>query len=147
MLRYSLLLLLFPFFVSSCAEVGCTDPLAENYSPNVVFSGGLCWYTSNLNFWWNEETASALADLNESLGLYMNTHNEYHSFTPLANTFSSSPGCDIGTSSMTIKYDIGEETHLVQYVEVWTAIDSGTKVWSGEIDLVAQGCTSIEITY
>ena len=137
-------------FTTSCSKKkGCTDSTSTNYDAKAKDDDGSCTYNGKAVFWYNEATADSLvANGITSITFYVDgqiVETLDSLFIPVWYE-TSSPGCDDAEAfSIIVTKDLGNvKTKSFSYS---SKDQNGETLFSGTIEVTANSCNSIQLTF
>ena len=126
---------------TSCAQQGCTDRDADNYSPTAKKEDYSCRYSGEHIIWYGAAVADFFVNTAKIRTLHITTSSgqfDYHSARSYAyGPDKYDPGCIV----LTLRWQ--DSKHLTDHVIITD--DYGERVWTGDIVYGIKNPTSTEL--
>ena len=131
--------------ISACSKnKGCTDKNATNFNADATKDDGSCTYSAYIVFWYNQQTATHLANAGYA-NIKCSINGSAVGSSPSNVYFSSAPTCGQSGSFSITQTLTGSTSQTVNYVI--TDQSSGYTIWSGSVSLTSNTCTPKMLTF
>ena len=142
-MKSSFYLLVALIALGACKKPGCTDPDAVNYNSDAKTNDGSCSFEGSNVFWYDEETAGILVD-DGAITLFYYVDGELIGSAAASVYWTSDPDC-LQAGSITLVKDLGSvKTQSVNYR---VQDESDWIYWEGVLNVNANTCTNVELTF
>lgn len=132
------------FILVSCKKKeGCTDLDATNYDESAKIDDKSCVYKGSLVLWYKSGVFTGLASTGvTNLNVYVN--GQFAMQHPVGGYNNTVPDCGM-ENTITVEVDLGIKKSETYPFEVYDQNDN--LLWSGEISVSGNTCTSKELVW